>query len=125
MAWLQSHHPEERQRAAIAKILSQALKALRIQGLDQAAEEHPPEYDPQSNGSVEATVKAVKGKSRTVLHCLERRLQSKIPPTHPILTWMMAHVGDSLTRRTRGDDGQTPYQLVRGRPLNTRMLEFG
>ena len=38
---------------AIVKLLTEALRELRISGLEQILEEHPPEYDPQSNGSAE------------------------------------------------------------------------
>ena len=51
---------------AIARLLSEALKALRIEGVEQAGEEHSPEYDPQSNGAVESAVGAIKGLMRTL-----------------------------------------------------------
>ena len=46
---------------AIVKLLSEALRELRINGLSQVLEEHPPEHDPQSNGSAEVGAKLVKG----------------------------------------------------------------
>ena len=30
----------------IVRLLTEALRELRVQGLDQCLEEHPPEYDP-------------------------------------------------------------------------------
>ena len=46
---------------AIVKLLAEALKELRVQGLEQTMEEHSPEYDPQANGSAEVAVKLMKG----------------------------------------------------------------
>ena len=54
---------------AIVKLLSEALRELRVRGLEQCLEEHPPEHDPQSNGSAEVGVKLLKGHLRT-LRCL-------------------------------------------------------
>ena len=61
---------------AIVKLLTEALRELRIQGLDQCLEEHPPEYDPQANGSAEVGVKLLKGHLRTVKSRLAKRLAS-------------------------------------------------
>ena len=35
---------------SIVRLLNDALKVLRVRGLEQACEEHPPPYDPQANG---------------------------------------------------------------------------
>ena len=73
---------------AIVRLLAEALKALRIEGLEQIGEEHSPEYYPQSNGAVEAAVGAVKGLMRTLLLGLEQRLGHRIPPDHPVVAWL-------------------------------------
>ena len=44
---------------AIVRLLKESSKVLRVEGLEQAAEEHPPPYDPQSNGDIEVGVKFV------------------------------------------------------------------
>ena len=59
---------------AILKLLTESLRELRIQGLEQASEEHPPEYDPQSNGSAEVAVKLLKGHLRTLRSSLEAQI---------------------------------------------------
>lgn len=51
---------------AILKLLSEALRDLRIEGLEQVLEENSPPYDPQANGSIEAGVKSLKGMLRTL-----------------------------------------------------------
>ena len=47
---------------AIMKPLQEAPGALKVKGIDKASEEHPPPYDPQANGAVEAAVKQVKAR---------------------------------------------------------------
>ena len=47
---------------AIVRLLEDALKALRVEGIvEQACEEHPPPYEQQANGGIEIGVKLVKG----------------------------------------------------------------
>ena len=38
---------------AIVRLPGDALTALRVDGIDQACEEHPPPYGPQANGGIE------------------------------------------------------------------------
>ena len=64
---------------AIVKLLQEALRELRVQGLEQTMEEHSPEYDSQANGSAEVGVKLLKGHFRTVRFCIESRLGHRIP----------------------------------------------
>ena len=37
---------------AIQKLLSETLKTLRVEGMTMVAENHPPPYDPSSNGAI-------------------------------------------------------------------------
>ena len=46
---------------AIVKLLVEALRELRVNGLEQAISEHSPEYDPQANGMAEEAIKSWKG----------------------------------------------------------------
>ena len=117
---------------SIVRLLRESLKALRVdgecadgQGMEQVGEEHPPPYDPQANGAVEAAVKSVKGLMRTMLYGLQVRLKRKIPPTHPVVAWLASHSASVHRWRTRGTDGRTPYERARGRPFSTRLAEFG
>ena len=111
--------------AAIVKLLREALKELRVQGLEQAMEEHPPEYDPQANGSAEVGVKLMKGHFRTLRSDVESRLGHRIPVRHPLVAWMVRHASSLVTWCARGHDGKTAYQRVRSRPFKTRLLTFG
>ena len=51
---------------AIVKLPQEALRELRVHGLEQTLEEQSPEYDPQANENAEVGVKLVKGHFRTV-----------------------------------------------------------
>ena len=44
---------------AIVKVLRESLKALKVEGLDHAREEHSPFQDSQANGGIEVGVKLV------------------------------------------------------------------
>ena len=44
---------------AIVQLLTESLAARKVEGLD-ASEEHPPPYDRQANGAIEAAVKQVR-----------------------------------------------------------------
>ena len=90
----------------IVKLLTEALRELRISGLDQCLEEHPPEYDPQSNGSAEVGVKLLKGHLRTLKSCLEAKIGYKVPVKHPLIAWMVRHAADLVTWCARGHDGR-------------------
>ena len=111
---------------AIMQVVRESLKILRIEGsLQQGAAEGSVPYDPQSNGSAETGVRLEKGQMRTLKSGLERRLQRKIPPSHPIMSWLVRHAADLLTYRLKGSDGLTPYRRIRGRVFSQRLAEFG
>ena len=110
---------------AIVKLLGEALRELRINGLEQCLEEHPPEYDPQANGSAEVGVKLLKGHFRTLRSCLENRIGFKIPVRHALITWMVRHAANLVTWCSKGHDGRTAYQRVKGRDFRTRLMDLG
>ena len=58
----------------IAKLLKESLAACNVTGLDRVGEEHSPPYDFQANGAVESAVQQVRGRPRTMVLCLEKRL---------------------------------------------------
>ena len=110
---------------AIVKLLGEALRELRIHGLEQCLEEHPPEYDPQSNGSAEVGVKLVKGHLRTMRSCLEAQIGFRVPVRHPLIAWMVRRVANLICWYAKGNDGRTAYQRVKGRDFRTRLMQFG
>ena len=119
----EDHAPKDNEKSIVA-LLKEALRSLHVETdfVEQAAEEHPPEYDPQANGAVESTVGAFKGQLRTYVLSLESRLGHRIPPDHPIIAWMVPHTAFMMTARIKAEDGKTAYERVRLRPFGTRML---
>ena len=110
---------------ALLVVLTDALKALKVEVLEQAAPDHPPPYDSRASGSVENAVRQVQGLLRMAKSCLESRLCRRIPCDHPVMAWLVKHVGWLLTVRSRGQDGRTLYERLRGKPFNKRMVGFG
>ena len=110
---------------AVVKLLTEALRELRVQGVAQVLEEHSPEYDPQSNGSAEVGVKLLKGQLRTMKSCLENTLGYRVPVQHPLVAWMARHAANLVTWCAKGHDGQTAYQRVRAREFKTKLMTFG
>ena len=105
---------------AIVALLREALKALRVEGVEQVSAENPPPYDPQSNGGTEIGVKLVKNMWKVLRSCIERRLGFVVPSSHPVMHWMVRHAADLRNWRVKGHDGKTAYERVRGRPFVTR-----
>ena len=108
----------------IVRLLIDALRRLRIEGLEQVAQEAPTPYDSSSNGSVENAVKQVQGLLRTVKLGFEKHIGSVVPDKHPIFSWLVEHVAWILTTRTQGADGHTGFQRIRGKPFTKRLVQI-
>ena len=110
---------------AITSLLTEALKGLRVEAIEQATEAHPPAYDSKANGSIENAVRQLQGLLRTLKLCLEDRIGKKIPTEHPLLAWLVRHTTWLLSVRIRGEDGKTAYARLRGKPFARRLVAFG
>ena len=110
---------------AVVKLLTEALRELRVQGLEQTTEEHSPEYDPQANGSAEVAVRLLKGHLRTLRSSLEAQIGFRIPARHALMDWLVRHAAALITWCAKGHDGQTAYQRVRSREFRTKLMSFG
>ena len=106
-------------------MLLEALRVLKVKGLDSAAPEHSAPYDPQTNGAAEAAVKSTKGSLRCHKLTLEKLAQVRVPASHPLLTWLARHVGFLRTTCVRGSDGMTAFERARGRPCRSEFYAFG
>jgi hypothetical protein len=84
-----------------------------------------PVGESQSNGGIEGAVKIVKGLLRVHLAALERRIGGRFPSGHPVLTWLVEHVSDIVSKYMVGLDGKTGYERLFGRPVREEALEFG
>ena len=72
-------------KPAFVKLLTEALRELRVQCLEQTMEEHSPEYDPQANGSAEVAVRLLEGHLRTLRSSLEAQIGFLIPTRRALI----------------------------------------
>ena len=93
--------------------------------VDQAAQQHPAAYDPNSNGATEANCKRVGGLLRTLKFDFEDRFQRSPSVDHPIFAWLVEQASWIVTTREKLTDGRTPCQLARGSKFNRECLPFG
>ena len=110
---------------AILKLLTEVLKDMRVQAVEQVTESHPPAYDPSSNGEIENACRRLGGKLRTLKLDLEARLDRRMPVSHPVIGWLVEHAAWLLTCCHQTDDGRTPYHLARGCRFKRELLSFG
>ena len=111
---------------AILKLLRDSLLSMRVEipDMEQLQEENAVTYDSKSNGDAENAVKQVQKQLRTLKLCLEKRLQRRIPTSHPVVTWLVEHAAWLLTTRQLGEDGFTSYQRAKGRDFAKRTIAF-
>jgi hypothetical protein len=89
---------------AFLALMAEALRAVKVEMVDQASESHPADYDSKRNGSVENAVKLVQGMLRTMKSDLESRIKMRVPAEHPLMTWLIEHAAWTFTVRLRGQD---------------------
>ena len=113
----------ERAIVALRRRVTRVLRAS--EHMVGVQEESPVAYDSQSNGAIEVGVRILRGMYRTFKLCLESRIGKYVPATHPMSAWLLQHVCTVLNSRTRGPDGQTPWERIKGRPFRQLLLGFG
>ncbi len=84
-----------------------------------------PECDCQSNGGTEVGIRAVRGLFRTMRLCLEKRIVHRVPPNHPLTSWLIEHTAMMLNVGVRGPDGLTAWARARGREFGLKLYGFG
>ena len=92
---------------AITPVLRETLESIKVSTVDQAMEEHPAPYDSKTNGAVGNAVKQVQGLARTLEIGFERAISQTIPLEHPVIAWMVEHVGFIPTARRVKKNGLT------------------
>jgi hypothetical protein len=110
---------------AMVALVLEALRGLRVDGLSSVATEGSVPYDPQTNGAAEVAVQLTKKQMRATLLTLQKQLQAEIPPTHPVVAWMVAHSANLRTICKLGTDGLTPHERARGAPNRSEIYGFG
>jgi hypothetical protein len=107
-----------------AALLALRDEVIRLLG-QQAVPVAPPANESESSGAVENGVKIFKGLLRVHLMALERKLDGYIPSAHPLMTWLVEHVSDLLTKCLQGSDGKIGYGRLFGKKVHEEGLEFG
>ena len=81
--------------------------------------------DSKSNGAAERAVKAVGEQVRVLRAGLQGRLNMVIRTSHPMLTWLVQHAADCLSKYQQGEDGKTAYERLKGKKFSRAVVEFG
>ena len=108
------------QEAAISSLLRNIK-----QRLPAAIEERSPIGEKGSNGDVERGIQSIEDITRTLKLALEEKLHTKIPVTHPLITWLVPHAAFLYTRLHVAVDGRTGYERLKGKQYRGEVLEFG
>lgn len=93
--------------------------------VESVSSEHSAEHDSQSNGGTGFGLRVVRGVFRTVKFCLEERLGMHIPPTHPLMTWLVEHAALLFNAKQVGEDGKATRSRLRGRDFGQTLIGFG
>ena len=84
-----------------------------------------PVGESESNGRAENSIRRVQEKIRTIRHHVEQHAGVKIPEQSPIMAWMVRWAAELISKYSRGDDGKSPYERIRGEPSNVPLVPFG
>ena len=109
---------------ALNRLVKSAIDKAKLEmpELRQIAEEHPTAYDSKANGAVESGVRNVRQDLRTAKADLQSRLGAHIPVGHPIMAWLVRHVGFTHIAFLKGSDGRTSWHKIRGRPYTQTIV---
>ena len=101
------------------------LKKVKEKRVGNTIIEHPPAYDPQSNGVAEKAVQEFMEQLRATKFALEQRLKCNLSTDDPIMLWASDHAATVLSRYKLSMDGKTPYRRLMGKDCRAPILEFG
>ena len=111
------------QEAALGSLINR-MKTHRGEHT-QTMIEHSPVGDSKSNGFIERTIQSVEGQIRTLSSATQSRIGVKMVPGSALYAWMITHAANLINLYEIGQDGRVPYHRLRGRKLQTEMMEFG
>ena len=109
------------QEPAILDLIEEVIAARK----EPTVPQHSPVGESQSNGLVERAVRSIKDQVRTLRLALQKRVGCRIPVDHPIMTWMVKHAGELISKYQLNRDGQTAYYNVFGKPCKDIIAEIG
>ena len=110
------------QEPAVVDLLREVA---RLRGTRRTILEQSPVGDSRANGIIERAIQSVEKLLRVHKLALETRIDSKLPVTHTIFTWLVEHIADVLNRFAVGADGKTAVQRLKGKACEKYVLEFG
>ena len=102
--------------------LVQVMNEVKRQRPHKTILEHPPAYDPMSNGAVEKAFDQFMCQFRAIKIGLERRIGKRVETNWPVLTWVAEHAAMMLNRYQVGRDGRTAYRRTVGKRMVFRKL---
>ena len=76
------------------------------------------------NGAVEAAVKQVRSRMKTMKICMERQIGEIIPSRHTFTALLVAHCAAVIRFRVQGIDSKTPHEQARMRPFSSCLVCF-
>ena len=81
--------------------------------------------DSRSNGAAERAVKALGEHVRVLRAGLQGRLGLVMKSSHPVMTWLVQHAADCISKYQVNEDGKTAYERLKGKRFNRVAVEFG
>ena len=87
--------------------------------------ENSPVGDSQANGKAERAVQTLCAHVRVLKKGLENRCKKTFSSDHPIITWLVEHAADVVSRYQVGRDGHTAYERWKGKRFRGEAVEFG
>lgn len=79
----------------------------------------------ESNVRAENSIQRLQEKIRTLRHHVEQHAKMKIPEQSPLMAWLVRWSAEFISKYTRGDDGKSPYERIRGEPSGVPLVPFG
>ena len=105
--------------------MTSLMELIKAAWNGDAVLEHSPVRQSQANGAVERAIQSWQGQVRTLKDSLEYKINAKIEPDHPIMTWIVEHASNLQRRCQVGADGKTPYERSKGRRSRRPVAQIG
>ena len=62
---------------------------------------------------------------RVICAGLQSRLDIVIRGSHPVMTWLVQHAAEGISKCQVGEDGKTEYERLTGKPFSRPAVELG